>query len=311
MVNTYYESAVRSWMSDAGGEYKSDVFDNMLRNQGIKIFTSTPHTPQQNRRAERFMRTFMDKAESMRFTACISQSWWEFSVEYAVQLYNRTPQDRLKWSTPFAMLHNGEKPHVDQFRVFGCGAWVLIPQETRTNKLAPKSELMTYIGQDLSGGIFMRGPNNVVFCFANAQFNETFFLKCPDNKGRKPERPKSPTETHPEPQDDHSNGPKFDDNDAPNDSKRRRTRQHEPSHKRPSNADDGPAPSSSSGSGRSSPPQPNRDPVRPQRQAPPEQPLRRSTRVRRPVIRPGNVYGESQSPRKIIRDMENLRTWTR
>jgi hypothetical protein len=208
------------------------------------------------------------------------------------------------------MLHDGEKPHVDQFRVFGCGAWVLIPQETQTNKLAPKSELMTYIGQDLSGGIFMHAPNNVVFCSANAQFDETFFPKCPDNKDRKPERPKSPTETHSEPQDDHSYGPKFDDNDAPDDSKRQRTRQHEPLQKQPSNADDGSAPSSSSGSGCSSPPQPNRDPVRPQRQAPPEQPLRRSTRMRRPVIRPGNVYGESRSPHKIIRDMENLRTWT-
>jgi hypothetical protein len=256
------------------------------------------------------MHTFMDKAESMCFTACIPQSWWEFSVEYAVQLYNRTPQDCLKWSTPFVMLHNGEKPHVDQFRVFGCGAWVLISQETRTNKLAPKSELMTYIRQNLSGGIFMRAPNNVVFHSANAQFDETFFPKCPDNKGRKPERPKSPTKTHPEPRDDHSNDPKFDDGDAPDNSKCQRTRQHEPSHKRPSNADNGPAPSSSSGSGRSSPPQPNRDPVRSQRQAPPEQPLRRSTRVRRPVIWPGNVYGESRSPHEIIRDMENLRTWT-
>jgi hypothetical protein len=154
-------------------------------------------------------------------------------------------------------------------------------------------------------------PNNVVFRSANAQFNETFFPKCPDNKGRIPERPKSPTETHPEPQDDHSDGSKFDDDDAPDNSKRRRTRRHEPSHKRPSNADDGPAPSSSSGSGRSSPPQPNRDPVRSQRQAPPEQPLRRSTRLRRSVIRPDNVYGESRSPHKIIRDMENLHTWTR
>jgi hypothetical protein len=220
MVNTYYESAVRSWMSNAGGEYKSDVFDNMLRNQVIKILTSTPHIPQQNGHAERFMRTFMDKAESICFTACIPQFWWEFSVEYAVQLYNRTPQEHLKWSTPFAMLHNGEKPHIDQFRVFGCGAWVLIPQETHTNKLAPKSELMTYIGQDKFGSIFMRVPNNVVFCSANAQFDESFFLKCPDNKGRKPERPKSPTETHPKPQDNHSNGPKFDDDDAPDSSKR-------------------------------------------------------------------------------------------
>jgi hypothetical protein len=116
---------------------------------------------------------------------------------------------------------------------------------------------MTYIGQDEFGGIFMHAPNNVVFCSANVQFDETFFLKCPDNKGRKPERPKNPTESHPEPQDDHSDGPKFDDGDAPDDSKHRRTCRHEPSQKRPSNADDGPAPSSSSGSGRSSPPQPN------------------------------------------------------
>jgi hypothetical protein len=194
--------------------------------------------------------------------------------------------------------------------VFGCGAWVLIPQETRVNKLAPKSELMTYIGQDEFGGIFMCAPNNVVFCSANAQFDETFFPKCPDNKGRKPERPKSPAETHPKSQDNHSNGPKFDDNDASDDSKHRRTHQHKPSQKRPSNADDSPAPSSSSGSGCSSPLQPNQDSVRPQRQASPEQPLCGSTWVQRLIIRPGNVYGESQSPRKIIRDMKNLRTWT-
>jgi hypothetical protein len=124
---------------------------------------------------------------------------------------------------PFEMLSNG-KPHIDQFHVFDCGAWVLIPQETRTNKLALKFKLMTYIEQDKFGGIFMRAPNNVVFHSANAQFDETFFLKCPDNRSRKPKRPKSPTETYPEPQDDHSDGPKFNNDDAPNDSKRQCTR---------------------------------------------------------------------------------------
>jgi hypothetical protein len=194
--------------------------------------------------------------------------------------------------------------------VFGCGAWVLIPQKTRANKLTPKSELMTYIGQDEFSGIFMRAPNNIVFCSANAQFNETFFSKCPDNKGRKPERPKNPIETHPEPQNDYSDGPKFDDNDAPNDSKHWGTRRHNPLYKRPSNADDGPASSSSSRSGCFSPPQPVWDSVRLQWQAPPEQSLRRSTQMQRPVIRPGNIYSESQSPNEIIRDMENLCTWT-
>jgi hypothetical protein len=155
----------------------------------------------------------------------------------------------------------------------------------------------------------MRAPNNVVFRSANAQFNETFFPKCPDNKGRKPERPKSPTETHPEPQDNHSDGPKFNDDDAPDNSKYWCTRQHEPLQKWPSNANDGSASFSSSESGCSSPLQSVRDPVCPQRRAPVKQPLHRSTRVQRPIIRLENVYGESWSPRKIIRDMENLHTW--
>jgi hypothetical protein len=154
----------------------------------------------------------------------------------------------------------------------------------------------------------MHAPNNIVFCSANAQFNETFFPKCPDNKSRRSERPKSPTETHPEPQDNYSDGPKFVDDDAPDDSKRQRTHRHEPSLKQLSNANDSSALSSSSGSRRSSSPQPVWDSVHPQRQAPLEQFLRRSTWMRRPVIQLGNVYGESRSPSKIIRDMENLRT---
>jgi hypothetical protein len=44
MVTTYYESKVMQWMSNAGEEYKSDVFDNMLCNEGIKVLTSTLHT---------------------------------------------------------------------------------------------------------------------------------------------------------------------------------------------------------------------------------------------------------------------------
>jgi hypothetical protein len=175
------------------------------------------------------MRIFIDKAESMRFTACISQSWWEFSVSYAVQLYNRTPQERLKWSIPFAALENGEKPHIDQFYVFSCGAWVLIPQKTHINKLAPKSELMTYVKQDEFGSIFMRLPNNIIFHSANVQFDESFFSKCPDNKGRKLEQSKDPLDDLSKPQGNHSNGSKFNDNDAPDNSKHWCIHWHDPS----------------------------------------------------------------------------------
>ena len=88
-VETKYNAKVKQWMSDAGGEYKSTAFDEMLERRGIEILTSTPHTPQQNGRAERLNRTIMDKAEAMRFTSCLPQSYWEFAVRHAVMIYIR------------------------------------------------------------------------------------------------------------------------------------------------------------------------------------------------------------------------------
>jgi len=40
------------------------------------------------------------------------------------------------------------KPDLSKLCVFGCGAYVFLPKEVRANKLAPKSELMTYIGYE-------------------------------------------------------------------------------------------------------------------------------------------------------------------
>jgi len=156
LVENQYGSKVKQWMSDAGGEYKSKAFDTMLKDRGIEILQSIPYAHQQNGRAERFIRTLMEKAEAMRHQACVPPSWWEFSVEHALHVYNRTPLRHLNWQTPYQLLH-GERPSVAHLRVFGCGAYVFIPAETRANKLAPKSELMTYLGNvpGANGFVFM------------------------------------------------------------------------------------------------------------------------------------------------------------
>jgi transposase InsO family protein len=56
---------IKEWMSDAGGEYKLEAFLKTLKDAGISIKQSAPHTPQQNGHAEPLMRTLMDKAQSM------------------------------------------------------------------------------------------------------------------------------------------------------------------------------------------------------------------------------------------------------
>jgi hypothetical protein len=183
MVKTQYGTTIKEWMSDGGGEYKSDELDRTFKENGIKILGSVPHQPQQNGRAERFNRTIVEKAQALRFDACLPESWWEFSVTHAVHLYNRTPIKRLQWRTPYELL-KGEQPDVGHLKVFGCGAYVYLPEDVRANKLAPRSELMIFLGypDGMKGYLFMRTHNNTLFKAAKAVFDETLFPKCPDAK---------------------------------------------------------------------------------------------------------------------------------
>ena len=94
-------------------------------------------------------------------------------------MYNRTPMHHLKWDTPYT-LFNGEVPDISHLKVFGCSAYVHIPKETHANGLAPKSELMAYLGH--TEGIkvfkFMRLLNNTMYHSTTVLFDETLFPKC-------------------------------------------------------------------------------------------------------------------------------------
>jgi hypothetical protein len=140
------------------------------------------HMHQQNGRAKRFIRTIVEKAQAICLEACIPQNWWEFAVNYAVHIYNPTPLkcSNNNYKMLFKRLHR-TKLAVAHLRVFGCGAYVFLPEDVRSNNLSPRSELMTFIGlsEGTKGYIFIRSPNNNVFTAIQALFDETLFLKCP------------------------------------------------------------------------------------------------------------------------------------
>lgn len=187
MVETQFNAKVKQWLSDQGGELIGNLnlspteFRKLLESKGICVRGSAPNAHGQNGRAERFIRTMMEKSEALRHQACIPQSWWEFSIKHAVYLYNRSPVRRLDWQTPYSVLKS-KPPRIDKLRVFGCGAYVFIPEEIRKNKQAPCAELMTYLGVAPGGMgnyLFMRSPNVVLFTAAQALFDEYLFPRCP------------------------------------------------------------------------------------------------------------------------------------
>jgi hypothetical protein len=85
------------------------------------------------------------------------------------------------YKTPFKRLHH-TIPDVAHLRVFGCRAYVFLPEDVQSNNSSPRSELMTFIGlvEGTKGYIFMRSPNNVIFTAIQALFDETLFPKCPN-----------------------------------------------------------------------------------------------------------------------------------
>ena len=115
-------------MSDAGGEYMSKAFTTLMKENGIEVLQSIPHAHQPNSCTERLIRMLREKAETIRLEACLPQSWWEFALDHATHIYNKTPVCRLNWQTPHQTL-KGDKPYVNHLRVFGCGAYVFIPTE--------------------------------------------------------------------------------------------------------------------------------------------------------------------------------------
>jgi hypothetical protein len=182
MIKNQFNKVIHEFMIDAGGEFKSKGLRMFLKELGINILTSVPHMHQRNGHAERFIRTIVEKAQAIRLEACIPQNWWEYAVNYAVHIYNWAPLKHASndYKTPFKRLHR-TKPDVAHLRVFGCGAYVFLPEDVQSNNLSPRSELMTFIGivEGTKGYIFMRSPNNVVFTAIQALFDEKLFPKCP------------------------------------------------------------------------------------------------------------------------------------
>jgi len=176
------------------------------------------------------------------------------------------------------------------------------------NGLAPKSELMAYLGH--TEGIkvfkFMRLSNNTLYHSTTALFDETLFPKCstPGKKRGTTQIGKPRASQLPiEPVKDTTPG----ENDLPTP---RTPKQEEPvldqapkdeiddAVPTPPLSEDRSVTEHHPGTGLSSPP-PAEEPV----------PLRRSSCLKKVPTHPGNVYGDGRHPTEVERDIVWTRTW--
>jgi transposase InsO family protein len=145
LVEKHSGQHVKRFRCDNGkAEYDNAAFQSFLGESGITYEPSAPYTQNQNGVSERMNRTIMEKARTMLLEACLPESFWAEAVNTAVYLHNRSPTRSLKELTPYEAW-NGTKPDLSHLKVFGCDAYLHVPDEKRS-KLQAKSQKCVHMG---------------------------------------------------------------------------------------------------------------------------------------------------------------------
>ena len=93
MAETEGRCKLRAFRSDRGTEFNSMEFKEYCDGLGIKHYTTTPYSPQQNGVVERRNQTVIEMARCLLMSMAVPSYFWAKAVKTAVYLLNRVPTD--------------------------------------------------------------------------------------------------------------------------------------------------------------------------------------------------------------------------
>ena len=137
---------LKALRTDRGGEFMSNLFSVFCDEGGIKHYTTTPYSPQQNGVVERRNQTVVEMARCMLKTMRVPPEFWGETVCTAVYILSRSPTKSLDKKTPYEAWH-GKKPKVSHMKTFGCTSYVKATGPG-LNKLYDRSSKMMFIGYE-------------------------------------------------------------------------------------------------------------------------------------------------------------------
>lgn len=138
-------SKVNFFRSDGGGEYESQRMADFFKSKGIQHEKTNAYTPQENGVSERMNRTVVEMARCLLHDAGLANKYWGDAVLHAAYILNRVPTRALNTNTTPYEAYTGHKPSLATLRIFGCKAYVHVPDEKR-KKLDPKTLECTFLG---------------------------------------------------------------------------------------------------------------------------------------------------------------------
>ena len=155
--------SVKMIMRDGGREYSPTEEKLFARETGIDVRESAPRTPEQNGKAEVTGRYILEMARAARINAGLPEFLWPQAITHAVEVRNLTPKRKLAWKSPYEVFGRAlglpDKsviPDIKHIRVFGCEAYVRIPEEDpdfiKARKTRERSHKGAFVGTEGTHG---------------------------------------------------------------------------------------------------------------------------------------------------------------
>lgn len=109
------------------------------------------------------------------FDSGLPKSMWDFAVETAVHVYNRTPHKSNNYQTPLEKFAPNARCHLEQIKRFGCVAYVKNPKpDTKFSERAIETIL---VGYKPAGYLLWHPSTGKYLEWRNVKFNEKLVYK--------------------------------------------------------------------------------------------------------------------------------------
>lgn len=163
LVENQLGRRVKSLRSDNGTELKNTKTKEIMDELGIFHTFTNVHTPEQNGRVEREMRTIVEAARAAIHADGLDERLWAEAMNHAIFTINQTGTSNVPGKSP-AELWFGRKMEIDKLRPFGCECYVLTHAQKR-GKIDRKSEKGILVGYDIDSPcykIYLKDRREVV-----------------------------------------------------------------------------------------------------------------------------------------------------
>ena len=165
---------VKRFRTDRGKEYDTVGFNNYIQSLGVVHETTAPYSPFSNGVAEHKNRTLINLTNAMFVSSRAPKYFSSEAVLIANFVLNRVPHKKT-YLTPFE-LWKKYKPNLNFFKVWGCLAYVRLPDPKRP-KLRVKASTCVFLGYSLYSTTyrFFDIYNNTIIESRDAIFHENKF----------------------------------------------------------------------------------------------------------------------------------------